>query len=398
MLLPQPVSGDRQGRTSYSNLLALGDERIMQELQTGNTDAFAVIFKRYHRLVHVTALHILRDAAEAEDLTQSVFLEVYRKAGQFDVRRGTLKVWLLQYAYSRSINRRNYLLVRRAYHGAEVNAIDEEASLWSPTRLQFQETRRLATEALEALPDAQKQVLDMRIDLLERHLFISDAAPRRIPSIGDEDVDFSIAGEQLRELIFNELYLGRSDVEMANIIAQRQDRIIEPHPQARPAERIHIGAHDVGGMRCLACACRPRLCRPYAEAIVMPGRQATPGHVGRLRRHGPLIGVECSGMKQIKGRRRITPFAVLKCRHVEMHEHAETQIYKSLLEIEERQSATRSYAKRFVLFRCSAAITGQHIAAVADCAASRKNSLLVAISDVRTPLARYVLSKYKQFY
>ncbi len=161
MLLPQPVSGDRQGRTSYSNLLALGDERIMQELQTGNTDAFAVIFKRYHRLVHVTALHILRDAAEAEDLTQSVFLEVYRKAGQFDVRRGTLKVWLLQYAYSRSINRRNYLLVRRAYHGAEVNAIDEEASLWSPTRLQFQETRRLATEALEALPDAQKQTIEM---------------------------------------------------------------------------------------------------------------------------------------------------------------------------------------------------------------------------------------------
>jgi RNA polymerase sigma-70 factor, ECF subfamily len=161
MFLPQPVSGDRHGRTSYSDLLALGDERIMQELQTGNTDAFAVIFKRYHRLVHVTALHILRDASEAEDLTQSVFLEVYRKTGQFDVRRGTLKVWLLQYAYSRSINRRNYLLVRHAYHGAEVNAIDEEAGLWSPTRLQFQETRRLAIEALEALPDAQKQTIEM---------------------------------------------------------------------------------------------------------------------------------------------------------------------------------------------------------------------------------------------
>jgi RNA polymerase sigma-70 factor (ECF subfamily) len=161
MFLPQPVSGDRQGCTAYSDLLALADERIMQELQSGNTDAFAVIFKRYHRLVHVTALHILRDASEAEDLTQSVFLEVYRKVGQFDARRGTLKVWLLQYAYSRSINRRNYLLVRHAYQGADVNAIDEEASLWSPSRLQFQETSRLATEALEALSDAQKQTIEM---------------------------------------------------------------------------------------------------------------------------------------------------------------------------------------------------------------------------------------------
>src|SRR5713226_8862391 len=60
------------------------------------------------------------------------------------------------------------------------------------------------------------QVLDMLIDLLERHLLIRDAAPRRIPSIGDEDVDLSIAVEQLRQLIFDELYLGRSDVEMAD--------------------------------------------------------------------------------------------------------------------------------------------------------------------------------------
>src|ERR1700720_1421413 len=161
MFLPQPVSGDRHGRTSYSDLLALGDERIMQELQTGNTDAFAVIFKRYHRLVHVTALHILRDASEAEDLTQSVFLEVYRKTGQFDSARGTLKVWLLQHAYSRSANRRNYLLVRQVYNKADVSAVDEAASLWSPGRLQLQETSRLATEALASLPDAQRQTIEM---------------------------------------------------------------------------------------------------------------------------------------------------------------------------------------------------------------------------------------------
>src|ERR1700741_1700404 len=99
-------------------------------------------------------------------------------------------------------------------------------------------------------------------------------------------------------------------------------------------------------MRRLPHACRRRLCRPNTEAIVMPGRQAAPGHVGRLRRRGPLIRVEGGGMKQIKGRRRITPFAVLKRRHVEMHEHAETQVRKPLLQIEERPSATRSYAMR----------------------------------------------------
>src|ERR1700730_13068379 len=99
-------------------------------------------------------------------------------------------------------------------------------------------------------------------------------------------------------------------------------------------------------MPCLPYACRRCFCRPYAEAIVMPGRQTAPSHAGRPRRSGPLIRVESGGMKQIRGCRRITPFAVLKCRHVEVHEHAETQIHKPLLQIEERPSATRTYAMR----------------------------------------------------
>jgi len=152
---------EKSARIPYQDLLTLTDEQLMQELKSGNTDAFAVIFKRYNRLVHVTALHILRDAAEAEDLTQSVFLEIYTRVGQFDSARGTLKVWLLQYAYSRSINRRNYLLVRHTYNKAGVDAIDEAKSLWSPPRLPMQEANQLANEALHCLSEAQRQTIEM---------------------------------------------------------------------------------------------------------------------------------------------------------------------------------------------------------------------------------------------
>src|SRR6266436_2958140 len=47
----------------------LSDERVMLEVQQGNGDAFAVLFDRYHRLVLVTALKILRDVGEAEEGT-----------------------------------------------------------------------------------------------------------------------------------------------------------------------------------------------------------------------------------------------------------------------------------------------------------------------------------------
>ena len=165
--LPKPMFGsehsiDRNSsRIPYQDLLTLKDEQLMQELKFGNTDAFAVIFKRYNRLVHVTALHILRDSAEAEDHTQSVFLEIYTRVGQFDSARGTLKVWLLQYAYSRSINRLNYLMVRHTYNQAGVEAIDEGKSLWYAPRLPLQEANQLANEALHCLSEAQRQTIEM---------------------------------------------------------------------------------------------------------------------------------------------------------------------------------------------------------------------------------------------
>src|ERR1700741_5039915 len=116
----------------------------------------------------------------------------------------------------------------------------------------------------------------MLIDLPKQHLLIRDAAPRRVPSVGDDDIDLSIARQQLCQLILDELYLRRSHVEMADIVAQRQNRIVKTPPQAGLAERIHVGANDVGRIRCPANACRLCFWRPYTEAILVAGRQTPP--------------------------------------------------------------------------------------------------------------------------
>src|SRR5260221_5162756 len=117
------LSRDDRGPTEplrYPELLKSSDEQLMRELQAGNADAFAVVFDRYHRLVLVTALRTLHDAGEAEDLTQTIFLEIYRTAARFDPARGTLKMWVLQVASNKSISRRNYLSVRQFYSQARL--------------------------------------------------------------------------------------------------------------------------------------------------------------------------------------------------------------------------------------------------------------------------------------
>lgn len=143
-------------------LRLLSDEQIMAEIQGGNGDAFAILFDRYHRLVLVTALKIVRDAAEAEEVTQSVFLEIYRAAKQFDPARGTLKVWLLQFAYHRSINRRNYLVLRQFYSRTDVDEVQEwEYSGGIPPQLTAQESACLAQEALQSLNEPQRKTIQM---------------------------------------------------------------------------------------------------------------------------------------------------------------------------------------------------------------------------------------------
>lgn len=111
----------------FGSLHTNSDEELMDFLQSGYQESLSVLFERYYRLVFHTALGIVRDRAEAEDVMQDVFLEIYRDAAKFDPRRGKLRTWLLQYAYHRSLNRRKYLATRGYYDHAETNERRPEA-------------------------------------------------------------------------------------------------------------------------------------------------------------------------------------------------------------------------------------------------------------------------------
>ena len=151
-------NGNSDARDAAHN--ALSDEQLMLEVQRGNGDAFAVLFDRYNRLVLTVALRIVHDAGEAQEVTQNVFFEFYRSARRFDPARGTLKVWLLQFAYHRSINRRNYLLLRQFYNRPDLEeAMVWEASAKTTPRMPVQEIKQLVEEALGTLNEPQRQTI-----------------------------------------------------------------------------------------------------------------------------------------------------------------------------------------------------------------------------------------------
>jgi RNA polymerase sigma-70 factor, ECF subfamily len=142
----------------------LSDEDIMALLRQGQSDALPLLFDRFYRLVLKVALRILRDPGEAEDVMQEVFFEIFNKAAQFDPAKGSVKTWILQYAYHRSLSRKQYLSLRNFYNRHQMTDQDvaESISLDASWRgLSFQEWRRVLEQGLATLNDKQRRTLEL---------------------------------------------------------------------------------------------------------------------------------------------------------------------------------------------------------------------------------------------
>ncbi len=135
----------------------------MNEMRRGDAQALGALFDRYYRLIFDVAKRILRDEGEAEDLMQEVFLEIYRKADLYDPRKGSVKIWLLQYAYHRSFNRRKYLSLRSFYDASPPAALaDRElAGEWSGRQgLNAQEWRQELERGMDELNNKERQIIE----------------------------------------------------------------------------------------------------------------------------------------------------------------------------------------------------------------------------------------------
>lgn len=163
----------------------LTDEDVMERLRQGHPDALATLFDRFYRLVLKIALRILRDPGEAEDLMQDVFLEIYKKASQFDPARGSVKTWILQYAYHRSLSRREYLALRNFYDRQQMSEreVSESKAMDASWRgLTYQDWRRVIEQGLKTLNEKQRKTLEL---VCFQGLLLSEIAERTKESLAN---------------------------------------------------------------------------------------------------------------------------------------------------------------------------------------------------------------------
>lgn len=105
---------------------AAADEILVSLVCQGDQEALASLFRRYARIVRGVAYKVLRDASEADDLLQDIFLLVHRLCGTFDRSKGSARFWLLQMTYRRAISRRRYLNSRHFYTRVDLDDVGTE--------------------------------------------------------------------------------------------------------------------------------------------------------------------------------------------------------------------------------------------------------------------------------
>ena len=164
-------------------MASLSDEDLMEQLRLRHPDALPILFDRFYRLVLKIALRILRDPGEAEDLMQDVFFEIFNKASQFDPAKGSTKTWILQYAYHRSLSRRQYLALRKFYdrHQTtenEVSSLSSDDVSWRG--LTFREWRSVIEQGLATLNEPQRKTLEL---VCFQGLLLSEIAERTKQSL-----------------------------------------------------------------------------------------------------------------------------------------------------------------------------------------------------------------------
>jgi RNA polymerase sigma-70 factor (ECF subfamily) len=141
----------------------ISDRALLGRVATGDMAALRLVYDAHAPRAMAIARRILRNVEEAEDIVQETFLELWRRAPQFDGSRGGLVSWIVTIARSRAIDRlRSASTAGRAVDGASATPDVHPTVPPSPVA----ETERRLTEsrvadALAALPPEQRQTIQL---------------------------------------------------------------------------------------------------------------------------------------------------------------------------------------------------------------------------------------------
>ncbi|HKB98559.1 MAG TPA: sigma-70 family RNA polymerase sigma factor [Terriglobales bacterium] len=191
------------------NVLPMGEENhldnsersLVQRAQRGDEQAFATLFQLHKKRVYSVCLQMTKDVADAEDLTQEAFMQVFRSINSF---RGdsAFSTWLYRVAVN------TVLMKLRRRKSPPVLSLDEPVSSDSPSlkrevgkddlNLSGAIDRIALRRAIEELPGGCRQIFDLHeVEGYQHH----EIAELLQCSIGNSKSQLHKAKMKMRDLL-----------------------------------------------------------------------------------------------------------------------------------------------------------------------------------------------------
>ena len=131
---------------------------LLHAVARGDEAALARLYDAYRAILFGLLVRILNSREEAEDVLQDVFIQVWRRAKDFDEKRGRPFTWLVTLTRSRAIDRLRQLGARqRLATSAEQNQTEAASDALSDTIKVAQ--KEIVQQALAQLPEEQRHTL-----------------------------------------------------------------------------------------------------------------------------------------------------------------------------------------------------------------------------------------------
>lgn len=134
---------------------------LSDRLARGDRTALAALFERFGGTAFSIALRVLKSRAEAEEVVQETFLEVWRRAGHYSPERAAFGAWVATIARTRSIDRLRAVQSRERTREAVGAHLPGEGARAPDEVVDGERNALRVREALEQLPAEQREVLEL---------------------------------------------------------------------------------------------------------------------------------------------------------------------------------------------------------------------------------------------
>lgn len=134
---------------------------LLVAVASGEREAFEQLYALSQERVFGVVLRVLRDKAQAQEVTQEVFLQVWQQAARFDSLRGSASAWMMRLAHSRAVDR------VRCAHSSSVRDTDFTVADYRPdvdsvvNVVLLRVEQSLLHDALHRLNAGQRQAIVM---------------------------------------------------------------------------------------------------------------------------------------------------------------------------------------------------------------------------------------------